>query len=243
MLLVHAVWMYSVHRQPVDSPHKGPAIRKFFPCFGSFMPLKTNSWNVHQSIMNFSFKNEFEYRLQNGSHIVSASLCRNYQLNENAPKQNKNHMHVSWDILNKVIITVFTTNTNIHVDMLHDCIVYHNVPMYTLQCIFAKSSSLIRCVSLQWRHNGRYVVSNHQPHHCFLNRLFIPRSKKTSKLRVTGLCARTSPVTGEFTAQMASNVEKVSISWRHHVVGWTYVFNPSRAELFAVYIFHFPTLR
>ena len=42
------------------------------------------------------------------------------------------------------------------------------------------------------------------------------RSKKTSKLRVTGLCARNSPVTGEFPAQMASNAENVSIWWRHH---------------------------
>ena len=42
---------------------------------------------------------------------------------------------------------------------------------------------------LQLRHNGRDGVSNHQPHHCLLNRLFWRRSKKTSKLRVTGLCA------------------------------------------------------
>ena len=42
------------------------------------------------------------------------------------------------------------------------------------------------------------------------------RSKKTSKLRVTGLCAGNSPVTGEFPAQIASNVENVSIWWRHH---------------------------
>ena len=40
--------------------------------------------------------------------------------------------------------------------------------------------------------------------------------KKTSKLRVTGLCAGNSPVTGEFPAQMASNAEIVSIWWRHH---------------------------
>ena len=37
------------------------------------------------------------------------------------------------------------------------------------------------------------------------------RSKKTSKLRVTGLCAGNSPVTGEFPAQMASNAENLSI--------------------------------
>ena len=42
------------------------------------------------------------------------------------------------------------------------------------------------------------------------------RSKKTSKLRVTGLCAGNSPVTGEFPTQRASNAEKVSIWWRHH---------------------------
>ena len=40
--------------------------------------------------------------------------------------------------------------------------------------------------------------------------------KKTSKLRVTGLCAENSPGTGEFPAQKASNEENVSIWWRHH---------------------------
>ena len=43
--------------------------------------------------------------------------------------------------------------------------------------------------TLRWRHNGCDSVSNHQPHDCLLNRLFRRRSKKTSKLRVTGLCA------------------------------------------------------
>ena len=42
------------------------------------------------------------------------------------------------------------------------------------------------------------------------------RSKKTSKPRVTGLCAGNSPVTGEFPTQMASNAENVSIWRRHH---------------------------
>ena len=51
-----------------------------------------------------------------------------------------------------------------------------------------------------------------------LNRLFRRRSKKTSKLRVTGLIAGNSPVTGEFPAQMASYAENVSIWWRHHVL-------------------------
>ena len=51
-----------------------------------------------------------------------------------------------------------------------------------------------------------------------LNCLFERRSKKkTSNLRVTGLCAGKSPGTGEFPAQRASNAENASSWWRHHV--------------------------
>ena len=71
-------------------------------------------------------------------------------------------------------------------------------------------------LTLRWRHNEPHVVSNHQPRDCLLNRLFRRRSKKPSKLCVTGLCAGNSPVTGEFPAQRASNAENVSIWWRHH---------------------------
>ena len=71
--------------------------------------------------------------------------------------------------------------------------------------------------SLQWRHNERDGVPNHQPQDCLLKRLFRRRSKKTSKLRVTGLCEGNSPVTGEFPAQRASYAENVSIWWRHHI--------------------------
>ena len=70
--------------------------------------------------------------------------------------------------------------------------------------------------TLQWRHNERDRVSNHQPHDCLLNRLFGRRPKKASKLRVTGLCVGSSPGTGEFPAQMASNAKNVFIWWRHH---------------------------
>ena len=67
-----------------------------------------------------------------------------------------------------------------------------------------------------WRHNERDSVLNYQPHDCFPNRLFRRRSKKTSKLCVTGLCAGNSPVIGEFPAQRASNAENVTIWRRHH---------------------------
>ena len=43
-------------------------------------------------------------------------------------------------------------------------------------------------VPLQWRYNRCNGVSNHRCLGFLLNRLFRRRSKKTSKLRVTGLC-------------------------------------------------------
>ena len=89
-------------------------------------------------------------------------------------------------------------------------------------------------LTLQWRHNERDGVSNHHPHDCLPKRLFRRRSKKTSKLRVTGLCAGNSLVTGEFPAQRASNAENIFIWWRHHYAEsinnkWLYVikYHPS----------------
>ena len=63
----------------------------------------------------------------------------------------------------------------------------------------------------QRRHNERDGVSNHRRLDCLLKCLFSRRPKKTPKLRITGLCEGNSPVTGEFHAQRASNVENVSV--------------------------------
>ena len=91
----------------------------------------------------------------------------------------------------------------------------HNNELTTLP----KTVSVIQQMKvypLQCRHNETDGVSNHQPHHCLINRLFRRRSKKISKLRVTGLCVGNSSGTCKFPAQMASNAENFSIWWRHH---------------------------
>ena len=75
--------------------------------------------------------------------------------------------------------------------------------------------------SLQWRHNGLDSVFNHRRLDSLLKRLFRRKSKKTSQLRVTGICDGNSPVAGEFLSQRASNAENVSIWWRHHVANYT----------------------
>ena len=69
-----------------------------------------------------------------------------------------------------------------------------------------RAVSVERADPLQWCHNGRDCVSNHQPHDCLLNRIFRRRSKKSSKFHVTDVSVGN---------QWASNVENVSI-WRCH---------------------------
>ena len=72
-------------------------------------------------------------------------------------------------------------------------------------------------LSLQWRHNEHGGVSNHQTHGCLLNRLFRRRSKKTPKLRVTGLCVGNSPGPVNSPHKGPVTRKNVSIRWRHHV--------------------------
>ena len=76
---------------------------------------------------------------------------------------------------------------NIHIRLSSQVAGYD---LFMLQFFFLRKKSFI---PLRWRHNDHAGVSNHQPNGCLLNRLFRRRSNKTSKLRVTGLCAGNSP--------------------------------------------------
>ena len=90
---------------------------------------------------------------------------------------------------------------------------------------------LIDYTSLQWRHNVCDGVWNHQPTDYLLHTLFRRKSKKPSKLLVTGLYEGNSPVTGEFPAQMVSNAENVSIRWRHHDYFTTGIWCPAGNDM------------
>ena len=74
--------------------------------------------------------------------------------------------------------------------------------------------------SLEWRHNERDGVSNHRRLDCLFKRLFRSRSKKISKLRVTGLCEGNSLVAGEFPHKGQVTREMFpfhdAIMWWHH---------------------------
>ena len=82
----------------------------------------------------------------------------------------------------------------------------------------ANHKSEYELIKLLWRHNEHDGVSKHQRFDGLLNRLFRRRPKKTSQLRVTGLCEGNSPEIGEFPSQRASNAENASIWWRHHAM-------------------------
>ena len=116
-------------------------------------------------------------------------------------------------------------------------ILNHKTNMHLWECrhdVYFLSGFFI----LQWRHDGCDGVLNHQPRDCLLNRLFGRRSEKTSKLRVTGLCAGNSPVTGEFPAQMASNAENGDVVMNTSTVACTlpptYVINALAPENYGI---------
>ena len=131
--------------------------------------------------------------------------------NPNRKKQTKHnitlHIFNSIDCIWWHIRLCFLSLQDIHIcnvsliDLARSCraVIYtifymatHSV-RYACPCHPGLQHDATSTYSLRRRHNGRDSVSNHQPHDCFLNRLFRRRSKKTSKLRVTGLCVGNSP--------------------------------------------------
>ena len=128
---------------------------------------------------------------------------------------NKLKLWICWPPLCKIIVKISSLLSSLF--MKSTAKDDENLFLLLASSLFWPSSGLYEKHTLQWLHNGHDSVSNHQSHDCLLNRLCRRRSKKTSKLCVTGLCAGNSPGTGEFPAQMPSNVENVSISSRHHV--------------------------
>ena len=69
--------------------------------------------------------------------------------------------------------------------VVHEDMAAENIEIY---------SQISNC-SLQWRHNERDGVWSHRRLYCLLNRLFRRRSKKASKLHVTGTGDRGIPLT------------------------------------------------
>ena len=89
---------------------------------------------------------------------------------------------------------------------------------------------------LHWRHNGHNSVSNHQPHDCLFSRLFPSRSKETSKLRVTGLCAGNSPHKWPATRKMFPFDDVIMFMTRHM---YAYIHTPIHYDQIWFYIIRY----
>ena len=78
--------------------------------------------------------------------------------------------------------------------------------------------------TLQWRHNERVGVSNHQPHDCLFTQPLIQGVDQRKHQSSASLAfAENSPVIGEFPAQRVSNAENFSIWWPHDGWFWTHL--------------------
>ena len=178
----------------VNSPHKGPVTRKIFSI----------RWRHHGQRLFVFVSQEYSgpwYNINMLSYQYrqcnygDKSVVRSFYLHNGFP------IPVRW-------------NLDIESDPRSWC--SHNIAIVNSGC--GSTMPLATPAPLQWRHNWSDGVSNPQPHHCLINCLFRCRSKKTSKLCFTGLCAGISLVISEFPAQMASNAENVFIWWRHDVI-------------------------
>ena len=84
-----------------------------------------------------------------------------------------------------------------HID-LFKCYAFSVLQGHILQITLPGGCLRQKVPTLQWRYNERTGVWNHRRLDCLLNRLIRHRSKKSSKLRVTGLCEGNPPITGDF---------------------------------------------
>ena len=83
------------------------------------------------------------------------------------------------------------------------------------QTLMKGKTNNILYYQISFHYNERDGTSNHRHLDCLLNRLFRRRSKKLSKLCVTGLY---EGIHRWFPSQRASKAENVSFWWRRHVV-------------------------
>ena len=198
-----------IHRSPVNYPHKGPVTRKMFP-FDDVIMCDAMFCHRARSVC-------FWRRLYNSS---CHTRC----------------VHVI------IIVTVTWHKREVifnhgHLDCLFTSLVGWN--RASQNSTFNYIAHSVNLAHIGVGHNGHESVSNLQPHHCLLNRLYRRRSKKTSKLRVADLCAGNSPVIGEIPAQMASNAKNFPIWWRHRVQIMNFRLSVASIWLFASWLLFF----
>ena len=156
------------------------------------------------------------YLIFNFLYITTSLWCT--QIAHRSPFQYKSQIWSYWLFIIKIRWSCYRLSfiMGIHIQVRR-CLYVETVNTWCDQRMYNRvmHQRYIR-LWLKCRHNERECVSNHRGLDYLLSSSFSRRSKKTSKLRVTGLCEGNSPVTGEFPSQITRNAENVSIRWRHH---------------------------
>ena len=152
--------------------------------------LKPPGWQWQPQLHRWGFGMENDFI----PHSCLHSTGRNWYMPQRPESSNSNMFYNSQWIFSISVSRVFSM----------DILARRNE-------LWPLSSSMTSC-GLPQHYNGVTMAATAS----LITSLTIFYSKKTSKLRVTGLCAGNSPETGEFPAQMASNAENVSIWWCHH---------------------------
>ena len=177
---VYLPFVRPLHRSPLDSPHKGLVL-----------------WKVIFHVVALSCP-------------IDKTLAVTSFLYQGVFSRKKSH----WIMYSKITPAFVLLNTltflpfNLFPDAIRQKILIWWNTFHNTRRLCREASRLVD-FTWQWRHNERDGVSNDRRLDCLLNHLFRRRSKKISKLRVTGLCEWNSPVIGGFPSQRASNAEMV----------------------------------
>ena len=124
------------------------------------------------------------WRHRYGSTLVQIVVC--------CPMSPRHPLNQCWLMIESIIWHSHRRNFTISA---YDLYPWHVFKGYIFKiAAISPRCQWVNTQPLQWRQNERDDASNHQRIDCLHNRLFRRRSKKTSKLRVTGLPLWGEPV-------------------------------------------------
>ena len=206
-----AVGYMAVHHRHITSAADAPNTRcahactYFYWAICLFSQLYTLNWILSLRIPLKQVCVVYKHRVKRSRCLLTVNLANGWKADTRGPKLSSWYYH-HLQHHQMVPLTLNTWPAMVASSRDENETTWSPLCRWHFKSIFFNESLCIsiqislKFVPLVWRHNGRDGVSNHQPHDCLLNPSFRHRSKKTSKLCVTGLCAGNSPVTGEFPA-------------------------------------------
>ena len=182
-----------IYRWPTKSPHKGPVTRKMLPFVDVIMSISISEITQYHFVSVVS--NSGKYICNVGTSIMRSINIQRISL------------------FCESILYFMTTSKNFLIISFYSM----DAGLFSIDIEFGVCGYVfVLSNTLQWRHNGRDCVSNHQPHDCYTQAFIQAHIRENIIVPRHWPLWGIPPVTGGFPSQRASNAENVSISWRHH---------------------------